>query len=81
VAIPSAPGYLGVFEASAVAALAVVGVPSSTALGYALILHALHYGITSLLGALALAGEGETLAGAVRAARAWAEQSTPRQAG
>jgi hypothetical protein len=56
-------------------------VTSSVALGYALILHALHYGITSLLGALALAGEGETLAGAVRAARAWAGQGTPRQAG
>jgi len=81
VAIPSAPGYVGVFEASAVAALAIVGVASSVALGYALILHALHYGITSLLGAAALVGEGETLAGAVRAARSWAGQGTPRQAG
>jgi hypothetical protein len=78
VAIPSAPGYVGVFEASAVAALSVFDVPSSVALGYALVLHALHYGITTLLGALALAGEGETLAGAVRAARAWAGQETSR---
>lgn len=81
VAIPSAPGYVGVFEASAVAALAVVGVASSLGLGYALVLHALHYGITTLLGAVALAGEGETLASAVRAARSWAGQGTPRQAG
>jgi hypothetical protein len=79
VAIPSAPGYLGVFEASAVAALSVFDVPSSVALGYALVLHALHYGITTLLGALALAGEGETLAGAVRAARAWAGQGSSTQ--
>ena len=81
VAIPSAPGYVGVFEASAVAALSVFGVASPVALGYALVLHALHYGITTLLGALALAGEGETLAGAVRAARSWAGQGSPRQAG
>jgi uncharacterized membrane protein YbhN (UPF0104 family) len=80
VAIPSAPGYVGVFEASAVAALAVFGVASSIALGYALVLHALHYAITTILGAAALAGEGETLAGAVRAARSWAGTGEPHQA-
>jgi uncharacterized membrane protein YbhN (UPF0104 family) len=79
VAIPSAPGYVGVFEASAVAALAVFGVASSIALGYALVLHALHYAITTLLGAAALAGEGETLAGALRAARSWAAAGEPGQ--
>jgi uncharacterized protein (TIRG00374 family) len=71
VAIPSAPGYIGVFEASAVAALAVFHVDSSLALGYALILHGLHFGTTTLLGAAALAGEGETLTGALRLIRSW----------
>jgi uncharacterized protein (TIRG00374 family) len=71
VAVPSAPGYVGVFEASAVAALAVFGVGSGSALAFAVILHALHFGVTTLLGALALGGEGETLAGVVRATRAW----------
>ena len=71
VAVPSAPGYFGVFEASAVAALALFGVSGGVALGYALVLHAMHFGITTCLGALALAGEGETLLGAARAARAW----------
>jgi uncharacterized membrane protein YbhN (UPF0104 family) len=81
VAVPSAPGYVGVFEASAVAALAVFDVPSSVALAYALVLHALHYGITTILGGLALAGEGETLAGAVRAARSWGGEAERRQGG
>ncbi len=71
VAVPSAPGYFGVFEASAVAALAVFGVNSGAALAYALILHALHFGTTTLLGAIALSGEGETLGGAWQAARRW----------
>lgn len=71
VAIPSAPGYIGVFEASAVAALAVFHVDSSLALGYALILHGLHFGTTTLLGAAALAGEGETLTGGLRLIRSW----------
>jgi uncharacterized membrane protein YbhN (UPF0104 family) len=76
VAIPSAPGYIGVFEASAVAALAVFHVDSSLALGYALVLHGLHFGTTTLLGAVALAGEGETLTGAVRAIRSWTGGTT-----
>ncbi|MEW6566743.1 MAG: lysylphosphatidylglycerol synthase transmembrane domain-containing protein [Chloroflexota bacterium] len=81
VAIPSAPGYVGVFEASAVAALAVFGVGGGIALGFALVLHALHFGITTVLGAGALAGEGETLVGAARAARAWLSGSSVEQAG
>ncbi len=81
VAIPSAPGYLGVFEASAMAALALFGVGGGLALGYALVLHALHFGITTTLGAAALGGEGETLIGAARAARAWLSRDHSIQAG
>lgn len=68
-AVPSAPGFWGVFEASAVAALALVGVATGPALGFALLLHAVHMVITCAFGALALGGEGETLAGLARAAR------------
>jgi len=80
VAIPSGPGYFGVFEASAVAALSVFGVGSGSALAYALVLHALHFGITTLLGAIALAGEGESLGGVWQAARSWLLQTGPARA-
>lgn len=39
VAIPSAPAALGVFEASFVGALAILGIPAGTTLVYAIILH------------------------------------------
>lgn len=81
VAVPSSPGYFGVFEASAVAALALVGVGGGAALGYALVLHAMHFGITTVLGAAALAAEGETLMGAARAARAFLSRGSSAQAG
>ncbi len=68
--IPSAPGSLGIFEAAAVAALTPVGVPASSALAFALTAHALTIGLTTGLGALALTGEGETLLGVWRTARA-----------
>ncbi len=80
VAVPSAPGYFGVFEASAVAALSVFGVDSGSALAYALVLHALHFGTTTLLGAIALSGEGETLGGVWQAARSWLRQTGPARA-
>lgn len=67
--IPSAPGSLGIFEAAAVAALTPVGVTASSALGFALTAHALTIGLTTVLGALALTGEGETLLGVWRTAR------------
>jgi uncharacterized protein (TIRG00374 family) len=68
--IPSAPGSVGIFEAAAVAALTSVGVPASSALAFALTIHGLTVGLTSTLGAIALAGEGETLLGVWRSARA-----------
>lgn len=80
VALPSSPGYFGVYEASAVAALSLVGVEGGTALGYALVLHALHFGITTVLGATALAAEGETLIGAARAARAFLSRGSYHRA-
>lgn len=41
--IPSAPGAIGVFEASALVALAAYDVPNSRAFSYALVLHAMNF--------------------------------------
>jgi len=58
IAIPSAPGYVGVYEAAAVAALTALGVPRATALAFALVQHALYLALTVALGILALARLG-----------------------
>lgn len=71
VAVPSLPGYIGVFEAAGAAALSVFGVPPEQALAAALVLHGMVYSIASLIGAVALVQEGETLAGLYRQARGW----------
>lgn len=68
--VPSAPASAGVFELSVVAALKVFNVNSSLALSYALVYHLVFFGLTSILGALALAREGESLAHLVRVAQA-----------
>jgi hypothetical protein len=70
VALPSAPASMGVFEASVVAALAAFGVEGSVALAYALVFHALNFGLTSLIGAAALAYDGESLSHLARSAQA-----------
>jgi uncharacterized protein (TIRG00374 family) len=71
VAVPSLPGYIGVFEAAGAAALSAFGVPPEQALAAALVLHGMVYSIASLIGAVALVQEGETLAGLYREARGW----------
>ncbi len=62
-ALPSSPGALGVYELSMVAGLLVFGHPQEIAVGVAILTHALQLGITGLIGAVALAREGETLIG------------------
>jgi uncharacterized protein (TIRG00374 family) len=69
-AVPSAPASAGVFELSVVAALGVFNVTRSLALSYALVYHLVFFGLTSLLGAAALAREGESLTHLARAAQA-----------
>jgi uncharacterized protein (TIRG00374 family) len=55
--IPSAPGYIGTFDAPGIAVLVAYGVPTSLAAGYTLVLHgALWFPIT-LLGAYYMARE------------------------
>jgi glycosyltransferase 2 family protein len=68
-AIPSAPSGLGVYEAAVVGALALVLVPFSAALSFALIIHLIHIVISSAIGLYAIAREGETLWGFYRKVR------------
>jgi glycosyltransferase 2 family protein len=60
VAIPSAPSALGVFEASIVAALTILGVTEG-ALGYAILMHIFQFGLTGVFGFWALLQEGRSL--------------------
>ncbi|PKN97778.1 MAG: hypothetical protein CVU42_14535 [Chloroflexi bacterium HGW-Chloroflexi-4] len=58
VAIPSAPSALGVYEASFVAAIAILGGQTGTALAYAIILHLLAFSFSAIFGIWALVREG-----------------------
>jgi len=49
--IPSAPGYVGTFDAPGIAVLEAFGVPSSAAAGYTIVLHAALWLPITLLGA------------------------------
>ncbi|MBC8506766.1 MAG: flippase-like domain-containing protein [Anaerolineales bacterium] len=55
VAVPSSPGYIGVFEAVIVGALALFGISFSTAFAYALTLHLMYILMTGAFGAYGLA--------------------------
>ncbi len=61
IALPSAPAALGVFEGSLVAALVLLGIDSSTALAYAVILHFLQFVVTCIIGFWGLFKEGRSL--------------------
>ncbi|MBU0510838.1 MAG: flippase-like domain-containing protein [Chloroflexi bacterium] len=61
VAVPSSPSYIGVYEAAWIGALALFGVPFSTALAYALVGHVIQVIITGIFGVYALTREGDTL--------------------
>jgi uncharacterized protein (TIRG00374 family) len=54
VSVPSGPGFIGPFHYAAVVALAAYGIDSSTALGYAIVLHAVSTVPIIALGLLAL---------------------------
>jgi uncharacterized protein (TIRG00374 family) len=55
--IPSAPGYIGTFDATGIAALEAYGVPNALAAGYTLVLHAALWLPITLLGAYYMARE------------------------
>lgn len=56
--IPSAPGYIGTFDAPGIAVLTAYGVEQATAAGYTLVLHVALWLPITLLGAYYLAREG-----------------------
>lgn len=60
-AVPSSPGYVGVYHAAAVFALEQFGVDPATALGMAVLTHALSYGSLVAVGLIALWTGGYTL--------------------
>jgi uncharacterized membrane protein YbhN (UPF0104 family) len=71
VALPSAPAALGVYEAAAVGALSLLGVPTAQALAFAILAHLIHVAVTGLIGAYALLNEGETLSRLYRRLMSW----------
>jgi hypothetical protein len=56
--IPSAPGYIGTFDAPGIAVLVAYGAPHSIATGYTLVLHVALWLPITLLGAYFLTREG-----------------------
>jgi len=81
IAAPSSPGAVGVLELSLVGALAVFGLNSSTALAFALTLHAIQYILTGVLGAYALTRDGESLIGIYRRLQSLRTQPATAQRG
>ncbi len=65
--IPSAPGYIGTFDAPGIAVLAAYGVEQSVAVGYTLVLHVALWLPITLLGGYYLAREGIQWSDALRA--------------
>jgi uncharacterized protein (TIRG00374 family) len=59
-AVPSSPGYVGVYHAAATLALTAFGVDTATAVGIALITHAFSYGSLVIVGMIALWTGGYT---------------------
>ncbi len=60
--VPSSPGYVGVFEYLTVVALSLYGVGREAALGYALVLHAVLYLSSFVLGVIGIWFEGYSYA-------------------
>jgi uncharacterized membrane protein YbhN (UPF0104 family) len=67
VAIPSAPGYIGVFHAAAMLALTIFGVPATAAFGFALLFHATQILAVTFVGWIYLLREHVTLSDATHA--------------
>jgi glycosyltransferase 2 family protein len=65
--IPSAPGYIGTFDAPGIAVLTAYGVPQATAAGYTLVLHVALWLPITVVGAYFLAHEGVRWSDALRA--------------
>jgi glycosyltransferase 2 family protein len=60
--VPSVAGAIGVYEAAVVGALSLLGVDPAKGLAFALIIHLIQLGMSSLFGVIGLFKEGESLA-------------------
>ena len=60
-ALPSAPGYLGVYHFLSMLALSAFNIESSTAFSYAVVAHLLVFGSFAVSGAVALVLDGTNL--------------------
>ncbi|HEX8966651.1 MAG TPA: lysylphosphatidylglycerol synthase domain-containing protein, partial [Chloroflexota bacterium] len=69
-AVPSSPGYVGVYHAAATLALTTFGVDAATALGIAVVTHAFSYGSLVVAGLIALWAGGYTLDDVLKGIRA-----------
>ncbi len=67
--IPSAPSGAGLYEAGAVAGLAVFGVPTNVALAYAIAAHLQSFILTGIFGTIGLDREGESFSHLASAAQ------------
>ena len=65
--IPSAPAYIGTFDAAGIAVLTAFGVVRSTAAGYTIVLHMALWLPITLLGAYYMAREGIKWSDSLRA--------------
>jgi uncharacterized protein (TIRG00374 family) len=68
-AVPSSPGYVGVYHAAATVALTAFGVDAATALGIAVITHAFSYGSLVVVGLIALWTGGYTFGDVLKGIR------------
>jgi hypothetical protein len=68
-AVPSMPGAIGTYDAALAGALTIVSGDPTTSLAATLVTHVFNYIVTGIIGAYALATEGETLMGVYRQLR------------
>jgi glycosyltransferase 2 family protein len=69
-AVPSSPGYVGVYHAAATLALTAFGVDPATAIGIALVTHAFSYGSLVIAGLIALWTGGYTFGDVLKGIKA-----------
>lgn len=74
VAIPAAPSGVGPYEAAIIGVLQVVGYDANISRGFAFALHAVNFGVTSLLGLAGLMREGVTFAQVAEGAQSLRER-------
>ena len=68
--VPSSPSGAGLYEAAAVAGLAVFNIPADTALAYAIVLHLFSFALIAVFGTVGLDREGESFKHLTASARA-----------